>query len=151
MMEISLISSLTAGAIAGAIEASVTYPTEFVKTTLQIQSKAQNSSLVYNGPIDCVKKTIQTKGITGLYKGMSALVTGTAAKAGIRFLSFEKFKSLLSDPDGKLSSGKRMIAGLGAGLTEGLLIVTPTETIKTKLIHDALGSNPKYNGLVHGI
>lgn len=150
-METSLISSLAAGAIAGAIEASVTYPTEFVKTSLQIQSKSLHSSLIYSGPLDCVKKTIKTKGVSGLYKGMSALVTGTAAKAGIRFLSFEKFKNMLSDADGKLSSGKRMIAGLGAGLTEGLLIVTPTETIKTKLIHDALGPNPKYSGLIHGM
>lgn len=144
----SLISSLTAGAIAGAIEASVTYPTEFVKTTLQIQSKS--NSILYKGPIDCVKKTIKTKGISGLYKGMSALVAGTAAKAGIRFLSFEKFKSLLSDDNGQLSSGRRVIAGLGAGLTEGLLIVTPTETIKTKLIHDALSPKPKYSGLING-
>ena len=149
-METSLISSLAAGTIAGAIEASITYPTEYVKTTLQIQSKSK-SSLNFHGPIDCVKKTIQTKGVSGLYKGMSALVTGTAAKAGIRFLSFEKFKSLLSDSDGRLSSWRRMMAGLGAGLTEGVLVVTPTETIKTKLIHDALGSKPKYTGLIHGI
>ena len=149
-METSLINSLAAGAIAGAIEASVTYPTEFVKTTLQIQSKAQNSPQTFHGPLDCVKQTLQTKGIPGLYKGLSALVLGTAAKAGIRFLSFEKFKQLLSDQNGRLSSSKRVIAGLGAGLTEGLLIVTPTETIKTKLIHDALDSHPKYNGLIHG-
>jgi solute carrier family 25 citrate transporter 1 len=35
-------------------------------------------------------------------------------------------------------------------MTEALIAVTPTETIKTKLIHDQTSRNPKYRGLVHG-
>ena len=86
----SVIESLTAGAIAGAIEATITYPTEFVKTQLQLQTKnsTQLTLPIYKGPIDCAIQTIKTKGVTGLYKGLSALVTGTATKAAIRFLSF---------------------------------------------------------------
>lgn len=34
---------------------------------------------------------------------------------------------------------------------EALLVVTPQETLKTKLIHDKLSENPKYKGLFHGV
>ncbi len=44
-----------------------------------------------------------------------------------------------------------LLAGLGAGLAEAVLVVTPAETLKVKLIHDKLSALPKYKGLVHGI
>ncbi|KAI9205289.1 mitochondrial carrier domain-containing protein [Polychytrium aggregatum] len=140
--------SLTAGAIAGAVEATVTYPTEYVKTQMQLQNKSTDKK--FAGPWDCLKKTVSEKGVFGLYRGLSAMVIGTAAKAGVRFLSFEQFKKLLKDENGNLSGHRMMLAGLGAGVTEAVLIVTPTETIKTKLIHDQNSPNPKYRGLIHG-
>jgi hypothetical protein len=44
-----------------------------------------------------------------------------------------------------------VISGLAAGCTEAVLVVTPSETIKTKLIHDANKAVPQYKGLAHGI
>ena len=38
-----------------------------------------------------------------------------------------------------------------AGGAEAILVVTPQETLKTKLIHDKLSENPKYKSLFHGI
>ena len=147
----SVSQSLFAGAVAGGIEATLTYPTEYVKTQLQLQSKnASSRSPVFHGPWDCVVKTVRERGLRGLYRGLSALITGTAAKAAIRFFAFEEFKKRLTDDQGSLSSSRRMLAGLGAGVTEGLLVVTPTETIKTKLIHDQNQASPRYRGLVHG-
>jgi solute carrier family 25 citrate transporter 1 len=51
-----------------------------------------------------------------------------------------------------MSKGKlaTVVAGLGAGITEAIFVVTPAETIKTKLIHDLVGRTGKYNGLIHG-
>lgn len=91
-----------------------------------------------------------TKGITGLYSGCSALVSGNAVKAGVRFVSYDSFKSRLADSEGKISPGRSLIAGMGAGACEALLAVTPSETIKTKLIDDAKSANPRFRGLVHG-
>lgn len=44
----------------------------------------------------------------------------------------------------------RSQAGTLTGMTEALIAVTPTETIKTKLIHDQTSKNPRYHGTVHG-
>ncbi|KAG0226057.1 hypothetical protein BGW41_004406 [Actinomortierella wolfii] len=146
--------TLTAGAIAGAVEATVTYPTEFVKTQLQLQegNKAfRPGGVAFKGPVDVLVQTVRTQGVTAIYRGLSALVIGTAAKAGVRFFAFDQFKDLLKDKDGKTTGVRNMLAGLGAGMTEALLVVTPTETIKTKLIHDGNSANPQYRGLVHGV
>ncbi|TPX54644.1 hypothetical protein SeMB42_g00189 [Synchytrium endobioticum] len=142
--------SLVAGALAGGVEAAITYPTEFVKTQLQLQSKAVDAKR-YKGPVDCAVQIVREKGISGLYRGLSALVIGTAAKAGVRFYAYESFKQVLADKNGRLTSQNILLAGLGAGVTEAVLVVTPTETIKTKLIDDANRSTPKYKGLVHGV
>jgi len=84
--------SLFAGATAGAIEAFITYPTEFVKTRSQFDGKKES-------PIAIVKDTLKKHGVTGLYSGCSALVIGNAVKAGVRFVSYDHFKHQLADSE----------------------------------------------------
>jgi solute carrier family 25 citrate transporter 1 len=95
-------------------------------------------------------QTVKEKGVFGIYKGMSALVLGNSLKAGVRFLGFENYKRGLQSLGIDSTSGL-VLAGLGAGVTEAILVVTPSETIKTKLIHDQNSANPKFRGLVHGV
>lgn len=38
----------------------------------------------YNGPVDCVKKTIQNRGFFGLYRGLSVLLYGSIPKSAVR-------------------------------------------------------------------
>ena len=44
--------SIIAGMIAGAVEASITYPTEFVKTQLQLQGKMKQAIQVAENKIN---------------------------------------------------------------------------------------------------
>lgn len=135
--------SLVAGVAAGAVEGFITYPTEYLKTQLQIPGTR------FTGPLDCLTKTVHERGILGLYKGLSPLVIGNASKAGVRFMSFDYFNSILKVEMNPSTAS--VIAGLGAGMTEAILVVTPSETIKTKLIHDQNRAIPQYKGLIHGI
>ncbi|KAJ3102852.1 hypothetical protein HDU97_000235 [Phlyctochytrium planicorne] len=170
--------SFLAGAIAGAVEATVTYPTEYIKTRLQLQKKtasniaaatvknlsslpnAASASAPLGRPLtlwEMVTTTVKHQGVFGLYRGVSAMILGTASKASVRFLVFDSIKSALADKEtGKLSGARMAIAGLGAGVVEAVTVVTPSETIKTKLIEDQVrsvtqGTQPKYRGLVHGV
>lgn len=54
--------------------------------------------------------TIRTQGITAIYRGLSALIIGTAAKAGVRFFAFDQFKDMLKDKDGR-TTGARNVLG----------------------------------------
>lgn len=140
--------SLIAGTTAGAVEGFTTYPIEYTKTVSQFAAKAGEKA---PGPITIVRNTIAKDGFIGLYSGCGALVTGNAIKAGVRFLSYDHFKTMLKDENGKLSGPRSLLAGLGAGMMEAVFAVTPSETIKTKLIDDGKRAVPKYpRGLVPG-
>ena len=43
------------------------------------------------------------------------------------------------------------LCGLCAGAAEAVIVVTPQETLKTRLIHDKLSPQPKFKNLFHGI
>lgn len=49
------------------------------------------------------------------------------------FVAFDQYKRLLADADGKVTGPRAALAGFAAGVTESLLAVTPTESIKTQL------------------
>jgi len=85
-----------------------------------------------------LRHTLQTSGPRGLYSGCSALALSNAAKGGIRFISFTQSQTFLRRTQlGESNPGlSNVLAGLTAGATESVLVVTPGEALKTKIIHD---------------
>jgi solute carrier family 25 citrate transporter 1 len=140
---------LIAGGTAGAFEISIMYPTEFVKTQLQLSKGGADAP--FKGTLDCASYFVKNKGVASLYKGMSSLLIGTIPKTSLRFAAFGQFSNMLRDESGKMTPLRTLGAGMATGLTEALLVVTPVETMKTKLIHDQNTANPRFRGLFHGL
>ncbi|KAL5002818.1 mitochondrial carrier domain-containing protein [Aspergillus recurvatus] len=146
--------SLAAGAVAGAVEATATYPFEFAKTRAQLsQNPVRGTSCtVSRNPLAVILQTARQDGIRAIYTGCSTLIVGTAFKAGVRFMTFDTIKNLLADVDGILSPGRGILAGMIAGTVESVVAVTPTERIKTALIDDARSSTARrYRGGFHAL
>ena len=80
----SIFSSVPAGGITGGIEICITFPTEFVKTQLQLDEGKSGAAKRYNGIVDCVKKTVKSHGVLGLYRGLSVLLYGSIPKSAVR-------------------------------------------------------------------
>lgn len=95
-------------------------------------------------------KIVRNESFWALYKGLGAVVAGIVPKMAIRFSSFELYKSWMADPSGKVSTtavffGKfknqrgfdlltiHILAGLAAGTTEAILVVSPMDLIKIRL------------------
>lgn len=55
------------------------------------------------------------------------------------------------DERGNLSPSGRLLCGLGAGVSEAILAVTPMETIKVKFINDQRSGKPRFKGFFHGV
>jgi len=141
------LKGIIAGGITGGIEICITYPTEYIKTQLQLDEKVGK----YKGIWDCGKQTVQTNGVRGLYRGLPVLIYGSIPKSAVRFGAFEQFKKIMVDDKGNLSPGSRLLCGLGAGISEAILAVTPMETVKVKFIADQRSANPQYRGFAHGV
>jgi len=139
--------AIVAGGISGGIEIMITYPTEYVKTQLQL---SKNN---FKGPLNCVSRTVNEKGFFGLYRGLSPLLYFSIPKAAVRFTSFEYFKGLFQKGESRpLSNLEATVAGFGAGIMEAILTVTPMENVKVKFIHDqVISEKPRYRGFFHGM
>lgn len=137
------IKATISGGITGAIEACITYPTEFVKTMQQLYPEKKT------GPITVAKETIKSHGFKGLYRGLSCLLFFSVPKTGVRFGS----KSFYDDKvfGNKKSGFNNFVSGALAGTTEAIFVVTPQETLKVKLIHDRVKVNPNYSGFFNGV
>ncbi|KAK4035356.1 mitochondrial carrier domain-containing protein [Parachaetomium inaequale] len=136
----SALRSILAGSTAGAVEIAITYPAEFAKTRTQLNRRLAAGQKLPWPPFG-----------KQWYAGCTTLIIGNSAKAGIRFVAFDQYRKLLADADGKMSGPRTVLAGFGAGVTESLLAVTPTESIKTTLIDDRKSANPRLRGFLHAV
>ena len=142
------LKSFIAGGTAGAVEGIITYPFEFAKTRLQLISKSSTAS---RNPLVLIYNVAKTQGVSSLYVGCPAFVVGNTLKASVRFLGAVDDFDINCNRNGKLSGPRGVIAGLGAGLLESVVAVTPFEAIKTALIDDKQLIKPKYqNGVISG-
>lgn len=143
--------SLLSGGVAGGVEAAATYPFEFAKTRVQLQSTATNDNLNPRNPFRVVSHVFRTEGAGALYKGCSALVVGSIAKDGIRFLFFDAIKDAFKDKEtGALTPLRSMLAGMTAGVVSSTFASTPSERLKTALIDDARG-RARFHGSLHAL
>lgn len=141
-----------AGASAGLLESLITYPTEYVKTRQQLASSG------YRRPQSMAAVLAHTfrngRALRTLYSGASSFCISNAAKSGVRFFVFDKTRSLMprDHETGKWSSSSNLVAGLVAGVAESVLVVTPGETLKTRIIENRQQPrNQQFNGVADGI
>ncbi|XP_036682667.1 LOW QUALITY PROTEIN: tricarboxylate transport protein, mitochondrial-like [Balaenoptera musculus] len=135
--------------LAGDIEICITFPTEYVKTQLQLDKRLHPPR--YQGIGDCVQRTVHNHGVPGLYRGLISLLYGSIPKAAVRLGMFEFLSNHMRDAQGRLDSTRGLQCGLGAGVADAVVVVCPMETIKVKFIHDQTSPSPKYRGFFHGV
>lgn len=151
---VPLMTHLVAGGLAGLAEACVCHPLDTVKVRMQLSKSRKARGLKPLGPWATAKQIVARETPMGLYKGIGAVVTGIVPKMAIRFASFEAYKNALSDSEGKLKPKGVFLAGLLAGATEAVLVVSPMEVVKIRLqaqqhsLADPLDI-PKYRNAAH--
>lgn len=140
-----------AGGVAGLFEALCCHPLDTIKVRMQLyrRSGQKPPGFIKTG-IDIGSK----EGVLALYKGLGAVVIGIVPKMAIRFSSYEFYRSLFYDAQGNITTGKTFIAGVGAGITEAVMVVNPMEVVKIRLqaqhhsMKDPLDI-PKYRNAPH--
>jgi len=141
------VKSIISGGLGGAIEICITMPTEYVKTQLQLYP----NQYARGGVMKCVRDTMKNHGVFGLWRGLGPLVVFAVPKNAVRFFFVEMIRNQLRDEKGAIPAWGNFFAGMCGGLMEALLVVTPQETMKVRLIHDRLSPNPRFRGTFHGI
>lgn len=145
-----------AGAVAGGIEAVITYPFEYTKAQLQL------GTAPYRTIRGCFAHTVREFGWRGMYRGMSPWLVFAFPKTAVRFTTFETAKETVGDwtaarvaaaarpvaggavgvavlqgaqppPVGPLGT---LLCGMAAGLVECLVVGVVMNTVSVKMVDD---------------
>lgn len=145
------VTDLVAGGTAGLFEALCCHPLDTVKVRMQLYRKSgQKPPGFFRTGVNIIQK----EAFLSLYKGLGAVVLGIVPKMALRFSSYEFYRSLLYDEQGKITTGNTFLAGVGAGITEAVAVVNPMEVVKIRLqaqhhsMKDPLDV-PKYRNALH--
>ena len=122
-------NDVVAGTAAGLAGKLVDYPLDTVKVLLQTQGDQPR----YRGAWHCLRHTVETKGVTSLYTGLSAPLVGSMAENAVLFWAYHHCKQALGEGPGKeLSLWQLSLAGAGAGAVVPFA-QTPFEVVKCRL------------------
>ncbi|KAI0692427.1 mitochondrial carrier [Cerioporus squamosus] len=150
-------TQLTAGGLAGAMEALCCQPLDTIKVRMQLSKSGRAPGTKPRGFLATGAMIVRRETPLALYKGLGAVLSGIVPKMAIRFASFERYKAWLADKEtGVTAVGNIFLAGLGAGVTEAVLVVTPMEVVKIRLqaqqhsLADPLEA-PKYRNAGHAV
>uniref|UniRef100_A0A7S4KHV2 Mitochondrial carrier protein n=1 Tax=Paramoeba aestuarina TaxID=180227 RepID=A0A7S4KHV2_9EUKA len=119
--ELTAMQSMACGAFAGAAQCVIVCPMELIKTRLQAQyNYPTHTTPEYTGNIDCIKKTVKTRGVKGLYSGMYGCLIRELPAYAVCFPAFEVSQELFAKLEGRpkdeISPASVIIAGGIAGV-----------------------------------
>jgi solute carrier family 25 citrate transporter 1 len=153
----SAATNLIAGGGAGMMEALVCHPLDTIKVRMQLSRRGRQPGMPKRGFVATGLEIVRKETPLGLYKGLGAVLTGIVPKMAIRFTSFEWYKQVLAHKDTGVVSGQSLfLAGLAAGVTEAVAVVTPMEVVKIRLQaqHHSMADPldiPKYRNAAHAL
>ncbi|GBP22444.1 Congested-like trachea protein [Eumeta japonica] len=146
----SPVKYFVSGGFGGVCTVLAGHPMDTIKVRLQTMPlPIPGEPALYTGTWDCFKKTVHKEGFRGLYKGMSAPLTGVAPIFAISFFGFGLGKKLIkSNEDQVLTKPELFLAGAFSGIFT-TFIMAPGERIKCLLQIQQGGNAPqKYKGMV---
>ncbi|KAK7275330.1 hypothetical protein RIF29_16443 [Crotalaria pallida] len=129
---------LGAGACAGIIAMSATYPMDMVRGRITVQT--EKSPYQYRGMFHALSTVLREEGPRALYKGWLPSVIGVVPYVGLNFAVYESLKDWLikSKPfglvnnDSELSVTTRLACGAAAG-TVGQTVAYPLDVIRRRM------------------
>jgi len=113
-----------AGMMAGALEITTLWPFEWAK----VQQQLNRSDPKYSALADARRLGL------GVYRGLPSMLVGVPMQGAVRFTTLDHVKAALTEPGKTAGPATNLAAGLLAGTLEATLVVTPVETVKTRLV-----------------
>lgn len=117
-----------AGAIAGVLSRFVVFPSDTVKSRMQLQG-TQNTKAVYNSTLHAFQRILAQEGVPGFYRGFSAIVFGVIPANMTYFGGYEMGKRFVPESWG---FGRDIAVGAVAQVLAGV-VFTPLDVIKERM------------------
>ncbi|XP_044126757.1 solute carrier family 25 member 45 [Bufo gargarizans] len=142
-----------AGCFSGIVQVYITAPVDLIKVRLQNQTelfknkaKSDNLQARYRGPVHCVLSIYKAEGITGLYRGSTALILRDVPTFGLYFLTYEVLCKWMTG-DGEIPDPWTMLFAGGCAGTLSWAAANPMDVIKSRLQMDGM-QGVRYRGIL---
>jgi len=103
-------TTFIAGAFAGAVATSATYPLDLLRTRLA----AQGTSKIYTSFLSSVRTIYLTEGLRGFFRGVGAGVAQIVPYMGLFFSTYETLRPLLAELELPFGSGDAAVGVLAS-------------------------------------
>ncbi|CAN6853775.1 unnamed protein product [Brassica oleracea] len=144
--------SFISGALAGCAATLGSYPFDLLRTILASQGEPKVYPTMRSAFVDIIK----SRGVRGLYNGLTPTLVEIVPYAGLQFGTYDMFKRWMMDwnrymlssknqinADTNLSSFQLFVCGLGAG-TSAKLVCHPLDVVKKRFQIEGLQRHPRY-------
>ncbi|XP_075693056.1 solute carrier family 25 member 45 [Rhinoderma darwinii] len=142
-----------AGCFSGVVQVYFTAPVDLIKVRMQNQTqsfkrqaKPDNKHIQYRGSVHCAMSIFKEEGVTGLYRGSTALVLRDVPTVGLYFLTYEILCKWMAS-DGKIPDTWTILFAGGCAGTVGWAAANPMDVIKSRLQMDGM-QGVQYRGIV---
>uniref|UniRef100_A0ACD5X8W5 Uncharacterized protein n=3 Tax=Avena sativa TaxID=4498 RepID=A0ACD5X8W5_AVESA len=144
--------SYVSGAIAGCAATVGSYPFDLLRTILASQGEPK----VYPNMRSALVDIIQTRGVRGLYAGLTPTLVEIIPYAGLQFGSYDTFKRSMmswnryrhgSEVDDSASSFQLFLCGFAAG-TFSKAACHPLDVVKKRFQIEGLKRHPRYGARI---
>jgi solute carrier family 25 carnitine/acylcarnitine transporter 20/29 len=143
--EVTMTDRFVCGCMGGTINGALfVTPVEYVRNQLISQqgSSAESQNHRLKGPISVIRRTLQSEGILGLWRGATSTVLRDSVGCGCFFVAMAYAQEKLSPPDQPPSSTAVVASGALAGVAFWLWAL-PIDTMKT-WIQSGVADNLKH-------
>lgn len=127
--------NLASGAAAGATSLLFVYSLDYARTRLTSDAKAakKGGERQFNGLVDVYRKTIQSDGIVGLYRGFNISLVGIIVYRGLYFGMYDSIKPVVLV--GSLQDSFFASFALGWVITNGAGLASyPLDTVRRRMM-----------------
>jgi len=125
--------NMASGGIAGAGSLMIVYPLDYARTRLA--SDVGTGKQQFSGLIDCLKKTVQSSGIGGLYNGIGVSVVGIIPYRGAYFGLFDTlsgYNPYQKSDNGMLRASSKFVCAQTSAIAAGYASY-PFDTVRRRL------------------
>lgn len=140
--------NVLSGGVAGAMSLCFVYSLDYCRTRLANDAKASKKGggheRQFNGMVDVYKKTIQSDGIVGLYRGFVISCVGIVVYRGCYFGFYDTLKPIIIGEGGSFAASFAL--GYVVTISSGL-VSYPIDTIRRRMMMTS-GEAVKYKGSI---
>jgi solute carrier family 25 (adenine nucleotide translocator) protein 4/5/6/31 len=125
--------NMASGGLAGAGSLAIVYPLDYARTRLA--SDVGSGKAQFNGLADCLKKTVASSGVGGLYNGIGVSIVGIIPYRGVYFGLFDTLSGLnpyQKDSNNITRAGSKFVCAQTSAIAAGYASY-PFDTVRRRL------------------